>query len=82
MLISFNLNNEDTFLAYLPMSHIFEMMCEITFFLAGIKMAFGRAGTLTTGAPLLAKGCKGDVQTAQVTIWTGNYHFPGSDISF
>lgn len=69
--VSFNLNNSDTFLAYLPMSHIFEMMCELTFFVSGIKMAFGRAGTLTTGAPLLARGCKGDVQTSQVTIWTG-----------
>lgn len=34
-------------------------------------MAFGSAGTLTTGAPLLAKGCPGDVQTAKITIWAG-----------
>lgn len=46
-------------------------MCEITFFINGVKMAFGSAGTLTTGAPLLAKGCVGDVQASQVSIWTG-----------
>lgn len=34
-------------------------------------MAFGSAGTLTTGAPLLTKGCIGDVQASKVSIWTG-----------
>ena len=46
-------------------------MCEITFFINGVKMAFGSAGTLTTGAPLLARGCVGDVQASKVSIWTG-----------
>lgn len=39
-------NNSDTFLAYLPMSHIFEMMCELTFYLAGVRIAYGRASTM------------------------------------
>ena len=46
-------------------------MCEITFFLDGVKMAFGSAATLSTGAPLLARGCEGDVQKSKTTIWTG-----------
>lgn len=47
------------------------MMCEITFFINGVKQAFGSAGTLIADAPLLAKGCIGDVQASKVSIWTG-----------
>lgn len=47
------------------------MICEITFYINGVKMAMGSAGTLTTGAPLLAKGCLGDVQASKVSFLTG-----------
>lgn len=46
-------------------------MCEIIFFSTGGKLAFGRPTTISNNAPLLAKDCKGDIQSAKVTIWAG-----------
>ena len=37
--------------------------------MVSVKIAYGKPATLITGGPLLAKGCIGDVQASQLTLW-------------
>ena len=90
--LNYDLDNSDTFLSYLPMSHIMEMLCDVSIFwpsffssliltelsthspqiicfMVSVKIAYGKPATLITGGPLLAKGCIGDVQASQLTLW-------------
>ncbi|CAF1053768.1 unnamed protein product [Adineta ricciae] len=60
--------DEDIFLAYLPLGHIFELCCEILVFYAGVKSGYGSPQTLTDQSTMVQKGQKGDLQALRPYI--------------
>jgi len=48
-------NKSDTYIAYLPLAHILELICEKVIMVAGAKIGYGHAKTLTAGSPFSAK---------------------------
>ncbi|GAA6057343.1 hypothetical protein JCM3770_001102 [Rhodotorula araucariae] len=58
----------ERFIAYLPLSHIFELAVEFTLLYAGIVIGFGGVKTLTDTS---MKNCVGDMRAFQPTIMTG-----------
>ncbi|KAG2354962.1 AMP-dependent synthetase/ligase [Suillus spraguei] len=59
---------DDTFLAYLPLAHIFEYIVELTLFFVGITTGYGRVKTLTD---VSVRRCKGDIVTFRPSIMVG-----------
>ncbi|GJN94204.1 hypothetical protein Rhopal_007278-T1 [Rhodotorula paludigena] len=57
------------FIAYLPLSHIFEMAVEFTLLYAGIVIGFGTVKTLTDTS--MRKGCVGDMRAFRPTLMVG-----------
>ncbi|BGP43871.1 long-chain fatty acid-CoA ligase [Rhodotorula kratochvilovae] len=58
----------ERFIAYLPLSHIFELAVEFTLLYAGIVIGFGGVKTLTDTN---MTNCVGDMRAFQPTIMTG-----------
>jgi len=50
------------YLAYLPLSHVLELVAEISCLYLGLAIGYGSMSTLTTGRDGLASKCKGDIQ--------------------
>ena len=63
-----DLNQDDTFLAYLPQAHIFEMTCELSLGVLGVKVAYSSVMTMTDSSTGIKKGCKGDVTLVKPTF--------------
>lgn len=57
----FNYSNDQKYLAYLPLAHVFEFMMEFLVMCYGLQIGFGTPQTLTTNGPALVKGCPGDL---------------------
>ncbi|TNY20093.1 hypothetical protein DMC30DRAFT_270914 [Rhodotorula diobovata] len=57
------------FIAYLPLSHIFELAVEFTLLFAGIVIGYGSVKTLTDTN--MVPGCLGDLRALKPTILTG-----------
>jgi long-chain acyl-CoA synthetase len=68
VMIEMELSHDDTFLAYLPQAHIFEMACELSLGILGIKTAYSSVLTMTDNSTGVKRGCKGDVFLAKPTI--------------
>lgn len=62
------LTADDVFLAYLPQAHIFELVCEMTFLLTGVSIAYSSAQTMTDTSTGIKRGQKGDISLARPTI--------------
>jgi long-chain acyl-CoA synthetase len=60
----------DSFLAYLPLAHILEMLLELFCIFAGIKIGYGSIRTLTDAS---VRNCKGDIGTLKPALLAGNY---------
>lgn len=62
-------SEEDTYLCYLPLAHIMEMVAEICFMAFGAALGFGSPHTLTdTGVKLKRPESSGDAPTLQPTF--------------
>lgn len=48
-------NPADSFIAYLPLAHIFELMTEVNNLSAGARIGYGSAKTLTSSSPFMPK---------------------------
>lgn len=59
---------EDTFLAFLPLSHILEMLVELTFYTMGIRIGYGGVKTLTDAS---VRNCVGDLKAYKPSIIVG-----------
>jgi long-chain acyl-CoA synthetase len=46
---------EDSFIAYLPLAHIFELISEVNIMVQGARIGYGSAKTLTSSSPFMAK---------------------------
>jgi len=61
-------NQQDTFLAFLPLSHILEMLVELTFYTMGVTVGYGGTKTLTDAS---VRNCSGDLKAYAPSIIVG-----------
>lgn len=59
---------EHTYIAYLPLAHIFEYAVETSMFFLGIPMGYAGVKTLTDAS---VRNCRGDIRTLRPTIMVG-----------
>ncbi|KAL7416762.1 long-chain-fatty-acid-CoA-ligase [Mrakia frigida] len=59
---------DDTFLAFLPLSHILEMLVELTFYTTGTTLGYGGVKTLTDAS---VRNCEGDLKAWKPSIIVG-----------
>ncbi|CAN8270590.1 unnamed protein product [Cochlearia groenlandica] len=64
------LDKNDTYIAYLPLAHVFELEAEIVVFTSGCAIGYGSAMTLTDTSNKIKRGTKGDVSVLKPTIMT------------
>ncbi|OJT11328.1 Long-chain-fatty-acid--CoA ligase 1 [Trametes pubescens] len=67
-LLGHHLRAEDTFIAYLPLSHVLEFIVELALFFVGMTFGYGRVKTLTDAS---VRGCVGDIRAFKPTIMIG-----------
>ncbi|GJJ11355.1 hypothetical protein Clacol_005587 [Clathrus columnatus] len=67
-LLEDELRSTDTYLAFLPLAHILEMVVELTLTFYGFCTGFGRIKTLTDNS---VRKCYGDIRTYKPTIMAG-----------
>lgn len=67
-LFKHHLTSDDSYLAYLPLAHIFEYMVELIMLFAGVPLGYGRIKTLTDGS---VRHCKGDISTFRPSMMVG-----------
>ena len=60
--------SDETYVAYLPLAHILELLAEITSFSLGFRVAYSSPLTLTDKSPKIASGQKGDVSLINPTF--------------
>ena len=63
-----HLRAEDTYIAYLPLSHILEFVVELCLFFVGMTFGYGRVKTLTDAS---VRKCVGDIRAFQPSIMIG-----------
>jgi long-chain acyl-CoA synthetase len=66
----FDGDEQETYLAYLPMAHILEFLCELAFSSFGVRLAYGRATTLFPNPRTLHPQSHGDLFVSAPTIMT------------
>ena len=59
---------KDIYVAYLPLAHVLELVCEITCALNGICIGYSTPQTITDNATAVKKGQKGDLRVLKPTI--------------
>jgi len=59
---------KDTFLAYLPLAHVLELLSELTMLLVGVQVGYSTPNTMTDASSAIKKGQKGDVTLLQPTL--------------
>ncbi len=59
---------DDTYLAYLPLSHVLEFTIELIFYYAGVRIGYGNAKTLTDAS---VRNCKGDICALAPSVMVG-----------
>jgi len=63
-----NLGMDDVYLAYLPLSHVFELAAETVMLASGTAVGYGSAMTMTDTSNKIKKGTKGDVSVLKPTL--------------
>ena len=58
----------DTYIAYLPLAHVLELLSELTFLLMGVPIGYSSPNTMTDMSTAIKKGEKGDVSLLRPTI--------------
>ena len=61
LLLSFDIDfkKEDTFIAFLPLAHVLELLSEMTMSLYGVKIGYSTPNTLLDKSSMVKKGSKG-----------------------
>ncbi|KAK1439752.1 hypothetical protein QVD17_05572 [Tagetes erecta] len=62
------IGNNDVYLAYLPLAHIFELAAETVMITAGTSIGYGSALTLTDTSNKIKKGTMGDASALKPTL--------------
>lgn len=61
-------NDDDRYIAYLPLAHILEMIAENMMCVFGVAIGYSNPNTLTDKSTMIKKGEKGDASTLQPTF--------------
>jgi long-chain acyl-CoA synthetase len=59
---------DDIYIAYLPLAHVLELMCESICVLSGIPIGYSTPLTMTDQSSKIKRGCKGDTSVLKPTI--------------
>jgi long-chain acyl-CoA synthetase len=59
---------DDVFIAFLPLAHVLEFICEAFCFLSGIPIGYSTPLTMTDTSSKIKRGCKGDATVLAPTI--------------
>lgn len=59
---------KDIYVAYLPLAHVFELVCEITCMTHGLRLAYSTPQTIADNSTAVKKGQKGDLRILKPTI--------------
>jgi long-chain acyl-CoA synthetase len=59
---------KDIYIAYLPLAHILELVCELTCLLNGIRIAYSSPITIADTSTAIKRGQKGDLRVLKPTI--------------
>lgn len=59
---------KDVYIAYLPLAHVLELVCECGALFNGIRMGYSTAQTITDNSTAIKKGQKGDLRVLKPTI--------------
>lgn len=62
------LKESDRYMAYLPLAHVLELMCETYIFLVGIQIGYSSPLTMTDRSSKIKRGCKGDASLLKPTV--------------
>jgi long-chain acyl-CoA synthetase len=60
--------NKDIYIAYLPLAHVLELVCELTCCLHGIRLGYSSPQTIADTSTAIKKGQKGDLRVLKPTI--------------
>lgn len=63
-----NIGSSDVYLAYLPLSHVLELVAETVMICAGMRIGYGSTLTLTDTSNKIKKGTKGDASVLKPTL--------------
>jgi len=58
----------DAYLAFLPMAHVLELLCESCMLGLGVKIGYSTPNTLTDNSSMVKRGCQGDASVLKPTI--------------
>lgn len=64
------IKDDDVFMGFLPLAHVFELLCESVCLLNGITIGYSSPLTMIDSASKIQKGCKGDASVLQPTCLT------------
>jgi long-chain acyl-CoA synthetase len=59
---------KDTYIAYLPLAHVLELVCELTCCLYGVRLGYSSPQTIVDTSTAIKKGQKGDLRALKPTI--------------
>ncbi|RNA18403.1 long-chain-fatty-acid-- ligase 3 [Brachionus plicatilis] len=61
-------HNKDKYIAYLPLAHVLELVCEIVCLTNGVPLAYSSPQTIADNSTAIKKGRKGDLRVLKPTI--------------
>ncbi|OXU20883.1 hypothetical protein TSAR_015234 [Trichomalopsis sarcophagae] len=64
------IENDDVFLGYLPLAHVFELLSESVCLLNGVPIGYSSSLTMIDSSSKIQKGCKGDASVLHPTCLT------------
>ena len=60
--------NKDIFIAYLPLAHVLELVCELAGLFYGVRIGYSSAQTMADNSTAIKKGKKGDLRVLKPTF--------------
>jgi len=60
--------DDETYIAFLPLAHVLELLSENTMMLFGIRVGYSSPNTMTDLSTKVMRGCKGDAAVLQPTL--------------
>ena len=59
---------KDTYIAFLPLAHVLELLCESMMSMYGIKIGYSTPNTLLDKSTMIKKGSKGDASVLKPSV--------------
>ena len=60
--------NKDIYIAYLPLAHVLELVCELSALFFGVRIGYSSAQTMADNSTAIKKGQKGDLRVLKPTF--------------